>query len=186
MYEIEGSIKFIADVLFNKPSAAALAAVESGQRGKKKTVEQKIDDTKEMVHRNDKGIIIPSELFKNSFLAGSKFAELKMGKRSLWPMLNALVFPEDMHLGTDEPDYIFTYPGRVPPKTGALVIIRRPAFRAGREVPFKMVVADDVIEADQLKIAIETAGLIVGIGSWRPKFGRFELVKWNVKKTKTP
>ena len=180
MYHIEGSIRFIADVLFNKPTAAVLASTESGQRGKKKTIEQKIEQTAEMVHRNGKSIILSRDSFKQSLLAGSKLAGLKMGKQSLYPMLNALVFPEDLDFGKEEPDYIHTHHGRIPPRTGALVIIRRPAFKAGQEIKFKLLVAANTIEEDQIKIAIETAGLLVGVGSWRPKYGRFQLSSWKV------
>lgn len=184
MYSIEGSIKLIADVLFNKPTAAALASTESGQRGKKKTVEQKIEAVAEMVHRNGDGktIVLLGDSFKQSYLEGCKFAGLKMGKRSLHPTLNALTFPEDLSFGTADPDYVFTHHGRVPPRTGALVIIRRPAFKAGRELNFKMLVADDVIEPDQIKVSIEHGGLLVGIGSWRPKYGRYQLSKFKVVK----
>lgn len=182
MYHIEGSIKFIADILFNKPTVAAIASTESGQRGKKKTVDQKIEETAQMVHRNGDGktIVLLGDSFKQSLLYGSKLAGLKIGKRSIYGMLDALVFPEDLSFETDVPDYIHTHHGRVPPRTGALVIIRRPAFKAGRALKFKMLVADDVIEADQIKIAIETAGMLCGVGSWRPKYGRFQLTQWKV------
>lgn len=182
MYHIEGSIRLISDCLFNKPSEAALLSLESGQRGKKKTVEQKIEAVADMVHRNGDGktIVLPGDSFKLSYLEGSKFAGLKMGKRSLYPTLNALTFPEDLSFGVSKPDYIHEHHGRVPPRTGGLVMIRRPAFKMGRELNFKMLVADDVIEADQIKIAIEHGGLLVGIGSWRPKYGRYQLGKWKV------
>ena len=41
---------------------------------------------------------------------------------------------------------------------------------------------DERISTDLLKEILEYAGAYVGVGAWRPKFGRFVITKWNVKK----
>ena len=183
MYRITGSIKFIADVLFNKPTKAVLATIDSGQRGKKLTVQQKLEEVPEKLHYNGKSVVLPGDTFKESFIEGSKFAGLKIGKRSFYPILKACAFVEgDLPLGAKKPDYVHEHQGRIPPRTGQLAIIRRPAFKAGRELPFSILVAEDIVESEQIKIAIQHGGTFVGVGSWRPKFGRYQLVDWKLEK----
>lgn len=184
MYRIKGSIKLVADVLFNKPTQAALDSLDGGQRGKKLTVEQKLAEVPQKLHMNGKGAVLLSDMFKESLVEGSKFAGLKIGKRSLYPILKAVVFVEsDLPFGVGKCDYIHEHQGRVPPRTGALTIIRRPAFKAGRTLPFSLLVAEDIVEPDQIKIAVQHGGTFIGVGSWRPRFGRYQLVDWKVEKT---
>lgn len=51
------------------------------------------------------------------------------------------------------------------------------------ELSFTMeILQDERIDTDIAKEILEYAGLYVGIGAWRPKFGRFEVIKWEVQK----
>jgi hypothetical protein len=93
------------------------------------------------------------------------------------------VFVEDAILfGKDEPDYVHTCWGRVPPRTGAMVPIRRPAMNAGWKVSFTLAVMNDSIGEGQIREALDHAGLMVGVGSWRPQYGRFRVTSWEVIK----
>lgn len=56
----------------------------------------------------------------------------------------------------------------------------RPRFNEW-QLEFTLVFDDSIITADQLKRAIETGGKLKGIGSYRPRFGRFELNDFKVR-----
>lgn len=64
-------------------------------------------------------------------------------------------------------------PCKVPPKTGALFMKLRCVMPTGWRVEFTLSFDSDVLAEKTLKDILNTAGGFVGIGSWRPKFGRF-------------
>lgn len=69
-------------------------------------------------------------------------------------------------------------PCRIPPRTGALIWKCRCQMPTGWKASFTLTFDDNIIAEKTLRDAIEHAGLMVGMGSWRPKFGRF-LVTFN-------
>lgn len=70
--------------------------------------------------------------------------------------------------------------GRVPPKRGPMVKVWRPAMEVGWTLRFAFRVFDDIVDAEQVREALATAGLLVGLGAWRPEYGRFVVDEWNV------
>lgn len=64
-------------------------------------------------------------------------------------------------------------PCKIPPKTGALIWKCRCMIPTGWKLSFALEFDENIVSRIALQQAIETAGLICGIGGWRPKFGRF-------------
>lgn len=54
----------------------------------------------------------------------------------------------------------------------------RPRFPVGWIVDFTLTVLDDTIPFDMVKKILEYAGSYKGIGDYRPKYGRFEVVEF--------
>lgn len=52
---------------------------------------------------------------------------------------------------------------------------RRPMFKKWG-LTFDAVLDPTVLDKDQISLAIETAGRLVGLGDWRPRYGRFSAV----------
>ena len=69
----------------------------------------------------------------------------------------------------------------VNPSTRGRVMVNRPVF-PNWTLDFDLNVIDDRAEIPVIKEILEYAGLYVGIGTFRPKFGRFEVKKF--QKTK--
>jgi hypothetical protein len=44
---------------------------------------------------------------------------------------------------------------------------------------FTLQVITDVINSENVKMALETAGLYIGIGDYRPRYGRFRIRRWD-------
>lgn len=64
---------------------------------------------------------------------------------------------------------------------GRSITRTRPAMKAGWEAEFEVLVTDPVhIVPPLLQAVIEKAGMIAGVGDFRPVFGRFEVVKFEV------
>ena len=64
-------------------------------------------------------------------------------------------------------------PCKIPPKTGALVMKVRAMMPTGWKLAFQLTYDQETIADKTLREVLITAGSFVGIGSWRPKFGRF-------------
>ena len=56
----------------------------------------------------------------------------------------------------------------------------RPTFKPGWELEFEVEVIDDQIQASLVQDVLTLAGKTVGIGDYRPKFGRFSISKFEV------
>lgn len=64
----------------------------------------------------------------------------------------------------------------------ARIVRIRPAFKPGWELDFVINVLDDELPAGMLQDILVLAGKTVGVGDYRPKFGRFSVVKFEVLK----
>lgn len=181
MYRITGKIQGVAPVLFSRFYNPESTEQPGGGRF---TIDERKAEALLRVHRRPDGeIVIPKNMFKNCLLEGVKKAGLKEGRGSLMPYIEATVFVEqDLPLGKTEPDSILETWGRRPPKTGGACMVRYPAFETGWEAPFTLVVVDDRRNSQSIKRALDEGGLLVGIGSWRPEYGRFIVTEWRAER----
>ncbi len=180
MYKIEGKIKGVAPLLFNRMLDNELepAKLKPNQRGRM-SMDDRIVEAEQRCHKNSSGLYLPGWNLKQCVLEGCRRAGLKIGRRSMAPDLAACMFPDrELYFGKQEPDFMFTHWGRRPPRTGGACMISRPALKEGWELPFGLNVLDDRIDEVAIRRAMDEAGLLVGLGSWRPEFGRFLVVEW--------
>lgn len=83
-----------------------------------------------------------------------------------------LSFIYDTYVKVDN-EYVFKKPVRIPPRTGARVAFHRPAIPTGAKFTYTMLVDTNLLsEVDARKTAVNL-GYMIGVGVWRPKFGRF-------------
>jgi hypothetical protein len=183
MYTIRGTIEVVAPILFSKWTEQASENIKTGATGGKFTDDQRMAEAMEKVYRNDSGLFLPPWNFKKCLLEGTMKAGLKEGRASAAKFFEATIFVQgDLLFGVEEPDFIHETPGRRPPKTGGACLIKRPALNAGWRLPFQLMIVDDRRSPEHIKRAVEEAGLLVGLGSWRPEYGRFVLTEWAVTK----
>lgn len=64
----------------------------------------------------------------------------------------------------------------------ARVVRLRPTFKPGWELEFSVEVIDDGISHQILNDVLVLCGKTVGIGDYRPRFGRFMVSRFEVKK----
>lgn len=182
MYEITGQIEGVADILFHRFTEEAKDKLDNNVTGGTRTPEQAQTEAGTFVYRDDRGLVLPADNLNRALVQGCQKASLKEGKKGLASLVEATVFVQGaMPFGVTEPDYIHECSGRRPPRTGGRCVIRRSAMRAGWKLPFKLAVTDDRRNPDSLRLGLEHAGLLVGLGDWRPKFGRFIVTVWQVK-----
>ncbi len=190
MYHISGVLEGVAPKLFSRFTEEAKESLEKASSGGKFTKEQRVAEAEQLVHRNKDGYIcLPAWNLKKCLMNGATAGGLKEGRKSLMPYIAATVFVEGELLfskngsgNLTQVDFMHECVGKRPPKTGGACMIRRPALDTGWQLPFRFIVVDDRRNPDQLRRALEEAGLLIGLGSWRPEYGRFIVRDWKVQK----
>lgn len=181
-YSITATIEGVAPILFNRMTSGERAVLEGEKAGGQKASKaQRQAEALERVYRDDRGLYIPAWNLKRCIVDGASKAGLKEGRASLGQFLIAEMFlAEDPAFGKADQDFVHEALGRKPARTGAAAIIRRPALAVGWQLPFTLHVVEDRRSPDSIRVALETAGLKVGLGSWRPEFGRFRVVSFSI------
>ena len=87
--------------------------------------------------------------------------------------------PEELTTDADQPLYQDIRPVVIKMNR---VAKSRPCFAPGWELAFEIRCTDDEIHPDLLQDVLTLAGKNVGIGDYRPRFGRFNVIKFEVHK----
>lgn len=93
-------------------------------------------------------------------------------------ILHNVKAPKKLDTDADKPFYLDMRPVVV---QRARIVRIRPAFKTGWELDFQIQVIDDQINETLLQDVLTLSGKSVGIGDFRPKFGRFSVVKFKVQ-----
>lgn len=179
MYHITGSIEGVAPILFSR----WVTDLEASTTGQRMTPEQRTAEAEQKVYADDGGLFFPAWNLKRALVDGCRSANLKDGRKSIAPLVMASVFPDrEPRFGVEAFDFMHESTGRRPAKTGGAVLIRRPALREGWRLAFGLNVVMDRLHPDVIRASLDEAGLVIGIGSWRPEYGRFVVRDWSVAK----
>lgn len=176
-HSIVGEIEGLAPLLFSRMRPEAL----SGTGGAPTTEQLKEEPTRRLHLDDQRGAYIPGEAFKLSLLEGCRRGKVKNGMANFATLFEATLFPDDdLFLGKDTYDDVFDHWGHIPPgPKGKAVMLHYPRFRVGWRAPFSLTIwlADEKLSIERLSSAVrrglDAAGLLVGVGSWRPEYGRF-------------
>ena len=177
MYRIDATVEGLAPLLFNR-----MVTELDGPKAGKMTEEERRALAEQKVYCDEQGLYWPAWNLKVCIVDGCKRAGIKEGRGSMAPFLMATVFPETPRFDKTERDYLHEVVGRIPPKTGAAAMIRRPCLNAGWHLSFALNVVDDRRNPNDIRTAVDSGGLLVGLGSWRPEYGRFRVTEWQVSK----
>lgn len=85
--------------------------------------------------------------------------------------------PETLDADADKPLYLDVRPVVI---QRARVVRIRPCFKAGWKLDFSIEVLDDQIPHNVLNEVLSLAGRTVGVGDFRPRFGRFMVTHFDV------
>lgn len=177
MYQIEGAVEGVAPILFSR----WVTDLEASTTGQKMTPEQRTAEAEQKVYSDADGLYFPAWNLKRAIVDGCRSANLKDGRKSIAPLVMASVFPEnEPRFGVASFDYLHEATGRRPAKTGGAVLIRRPALAPGWRLAFRLNIVMDRLHPDVVRASLDEAGLVIGIGSWRPEYGRFVVRDWSV------
>jgi len=174
--EIEGT----ADLLLHRWNNEEVDAKSKAAKGSKA---KKTDNVESYVYRNDIGeICLPGEYLRQSIIHAAKYVQdPRSPRKSAMDIFKAgvLSLTTLSSLGKKEWDY----------EDRRRVVIQRsgitrsrPAFKSGWKAEFEiMVTIPEYIGSQMLHQVTASAGRLVGVGDFRPTYGRFIITKWEVK-----
>lgn len=180
-YRIEVQIEGVCPFLFHRWNNESVAAKG---RAKKGSLEKRTDDTESFLYRNDSGVIcIPGEYLRQSVIHASKYEQdPRSPRKSLMDLMKAALvsLTELASLGIKEPDYIDQR--RVVIQKSAITR-SRPALKSGWKAKFCLQVnLPEYMPAQRLNHILQQAGRLIGMGDFRPSFGRFNVIHFEVLK----
>ena len=170
MKEYQVVIKDVAPLLQNK--------IEEMETGEKKRGEGRDNPErcKEKLYMVGKVICQPAICVESAMIKTS--ADLKFkGRKSYKDLFKGNVFVKPDMIKHKIQKWEVHQSTVVIPSTKGRVNRYRPIFK-NWELEFVIMVLDDRIETDVLKLALDEAGRTTGIGDWRPRYGRFVVTKF--------
>lgn len=177
-YRAEVTIEGTADLLFHRWNVEAVDAKSKAAKG---SAEKKTDNIESYVYRNDTGeICIPGEYLRGSIIMAAKFRQdPRSPRKSAMDLFKAGIVSLTTLAGVGSDKWDYEDKHRVIIQRSAVTRVR-PALRAGWQVTFELLVTlPEYISPQILNEVIGSAGRLVGIGDFRPTYGRFQIVNFN-------
>lgn len=170
-----------APILFHRWSVDGVQAKADAAKGSKA---KKTDDVETYVYRDPLGYLaIPGEYFRMAILGAAKFKQdPRSPRKSAMDLFKAgiAVMDELCTLGTKEWDYLDKR--RVMIQRNGITRMR-PAMNIGwKTVTTLQVLLPEYISPELLNEVIQASGRLIGVGDFRPTYGRFQVTNFKVQR----
>ncbi len=166
--EIEGT----SPLLFAKPPII----IKKGR--KTKTIEYTPENDAQNLNCCDEeiGCYIPSEMISACIREAGK--NFKNGKSTMAKLIvsSTVITPDKIPLNKPTYDYIDS---RFARQNMIGLTKSRPAYKSGWKVNFVIMYDENVLDSTLLKNMLEIGGNLKCLGSYRPRFGRFRISKFD-------
>ncbi len=174
------SIVGIADLLFHRWNCEAVAEKASAAKGSKA---KKSDNVESYVYRNDAGeLCLPGEYLRQAIIHAAKFRQdPRSPRKSAMDLYKAgvLSLTPEASFGTKEWDY--EHKCRVMVQRNGVTRVR-PAMKAGWAVEIDLMInTPEYIKPDDLNDVLSNAGKLIGVGDFRPTYGRFQVRAFSIQ-----
>lgn len=176
-YAVAVTVEGSADFLFHRWNAEA---VDEKAKSAKNSKAKKTDDVESYVYRTDAGeLAIPGEYLRGAIIHAAKFRQdPRSPRKSAMDLFKAAIVVTTplASLGVSEWDYLDKRRVMI---QRAGINRTRPAMRAGWKAEFDlMILLPEYVDRLALRQTIEAAGRLIGIGDFRPTFGRFGIINF--------
>lgn len=174
------TIEGTAALLFHRYDPDAVAEKKNAKKG---SAAKNNDNIESYVYRSDSGeLCLPGEYLRQAVVHAAKFEQdPRSPRKSAMDLFKAGVqsLTDLAGLGVHE----WEYEDRRRAVIGRNAISRiRPAFRPGWNATIQLMsVTPEYISPAFLRRVIDNAGRLVGVGDFRPTFGRFVVTSWEIE-----
>jgi len=175
-----------ADLLFHGWNCEAVQEKSDSKKGSKV---KKSDNLESYVSRNEDGLIcLPAEYLRMSVVTAAKFRQdPRSPRKSAMELFKAAVVslsplsPIVNRDGEAASNWDFEHRCRVQIQRAGITRTR-PAFKEGWSTEASlMVVLPEYIDPSLLHEVISAAGRLIGVGDFRPTYGRFQVSKFEIQ-----
>lgn len=174
--EITGS----ADLLLHRWNNEAVAEKASARKG---SAAKKTDNIESYVYRNEAGeLCLPGEYLRGSIINAAKFRQdPRSPRKSAMDLFKAGVISLTALASLGVTTWGYEDRRRVVVQRNAITRVR-PAMRAGWKAQFDLMVnLPEYIDEIFLREVLHMAGRLVGVGDFRPTYGRFDVTGFKVQ-----
>ena len=176
-YSVKVSIEGTAPLLFHAWNVEAVAEKAKAAKGSKS---KKEDNVESYVYRNERGEIgIPGEYLRQALVqAGRYVQDPRSPRKSASDLFKAgiVMQTELASLGKKEWDRLDQR--RVQVQRNGLTRVR-PCFERGWRASFELeIILPEYITREILGLALQNAGRLIGLGDFRPTYGRFQVIEF--------
>ena len=186
-YVVHVTIQGSADLLLH---AWNVEAVEEKANAKKGSATKKSDNVESYVHRNDDGIIcLPGEYLRMSIINAAKFRQdPRSPRKSAMDLYKAALItlkplaPITTSAGEVSKTWDYEHRCRVQVQRAGITRCR-PAFKEGWKAEISLMVnLPEYVDPKDLNEVIASAGRLIGVGDFRPTYGRFQVIKFELQR----
>ncbi len=174
-YSVKIAVRGVSPFIFHRWSVDGVEAKSKAAKGSKA---KKEDDLDSYVYRDESGnLAIPAEYFRQSIIHAAKFKQdPRSPRKSAMDLFKAAIFPTHEFCSLGKRDWDFVDRRRVTIQRNAITR-HRPAINKGWGVSMELeVVLPEYVNPELLNEVIQLAGRVIGVGDFRPTFGRFQVV----------
>tara|TARA_R110000868_G_scaffold397657_1_gene670428 strand:+ start:353 stop:979 length:627 start_codon:yes stop_codon:yes gene_type:complete len=178
-YRVLVSLQGCADFLFHRWNNESIAEKSAAAKGSKA---KKTDDIESYVYRNDNGnLCIPGEYLRQSCIEAAKYKQdPRSPRKSAKDLYKAGIISLTNLSDLGLKDWDYEDKRRVVIQRNGITRTR-PAMKKGWKSEFEILVnVPEYISPEGFLDTINTAGKLVGLGDFRPSFGRFQVIKFEV------
>lgn len=177
-FAVEVTIRGVEPMLCHRYDAESVASKAAAKKGSN---EKKTDNVESYVYRLDDGTCgFPAVNFKAALCMAAKFTQdPRSPRKSAYDLFRAGVkVRNDASFGKATWDYLDKR--RVQVQRNAVARVR-PAFNAGWELTYVIeVLLPEYISQELLNEIVVRTGRLIGLGDFRPDFGTFMVMKYEV------
>lgn len=176
-YIAQVKVEGVADFLFHRWNPEAVDEKAKAAKGSKA---KKSDDLESYVYRDDKGFLcIPGEYFRQAIIHAAKFRQdPRSPRKSAMDLFKAGVVPLTVLAPVGKKEWDYEDRRRVVIQRSG-VNRTRPALKTGWIAEFDLLVnLPEYINPSLLHEVLNAAGRLIGVGDFRPTYGRFNVVKF--------
>lgn len=172
--EIEG----IAPLLMHKFSEEMITKIKAKSGDKKLDEDEKREQAKQFAYFSKGKLVQPAMHIEGALIKAA--TELKLsgsGKKTYKDLMKAAAFVSPEMIPHENQDWTVDSRAVVNPTTRGRSMCYRPRLDKWK-LAFQLEVLDERADANAIKEILTISGLRNGIGSYRPKFGRFTVIKF--------
>lgn len=178
-YRVEVTLRGDADLLMHRWNCEAVAEKAKAAKG---SAAKKTDDIESYVYRDDEGFLcLPGEYLRQAIIGASKFRQdPRSPRKSAMDLTKAAIVSLTPLASLGKREWDYEHRCRVQIQRNGVTRVR-PAFKAGWEAVFVLLVTlPEYVSREMLHGLIVDAGRLIGLADFRPTYGRFQVVSFEV------